>query len=397
MIQVLLTVDIMKFKLVVKCFNLMIMKKFLSIRCVLGVLFFALLATSCTEKVNLDPHERGIVVYAMMEDSTVQQVKLFYTSYPSETYYPPVEEAEVYMEKMEGDEAVERYDFHKKEDGLWEADLYPQQLAYYKLTVNVPGNDVITATTQFPLRNRFYARQKRPNHNNSQIISESISNFKDDNNQTAEPSIRYCARMLFSFMDYIPESKSYELATEIYRGTLLMPTHESWSFQACLFEDYECYVPYGIRRSMWNFTPHQFSNITDSNYIIPQAATFDYLEFIIDFMTGLVSANARRYRFGPGSRFECYHPLSYMLVRNVNEDFELYLKSVIAKNIGLGRKDISDLTHIWEKDEIYSNVKNGLGIFAAECRYELMVKDYVYTDIPPHWEEYNMIIPGWND
>ena len=373
------------------------MKKFLSIRCVLGVLFFALLATSCTEKVNLDPHERGIVVYAMMEDSTVQQVKLFYTSYPSETYYPPVEEAEVYMEKMEGDEAVERYDFHKKEDGLWEADLYPQQLAYYKLTVNVPGNDVITATTQFPLRNRFYARQKRPNHNNSQIILESISNFKDDNNQTAESSINYCARMLFSFMDYIPESKSYELATEIYRSTTLMPTHESWSFQGCLFEDYECYVPYGIRRSMWNFTPQQFSNITDSDYIIPQAAAFEYRTFKIDWMNGLVSANARRYRFGPGSRFECYHPLSYMIIRNINAEFEYYLKSVIAKNIGLGRKDISDLTHIWEKDEIYSNVKNGLGIFAAECRYELMVKDYLYKDIPPYWEEYNMIIPGWND
>ena len=84
-----------------------------------------------------------------------------------------------------------------------------------------------------------------------------------------------------------------------------------------------------------------------------------------------------------------------MLVRNVNEDFELYLKSVIAKNIGLGRKDISDLTHIWEKDEIYSNVHNALGIFAAECRHKLMVKDY--STVPPPWEEYNIIIPGWND
>ena len=86
-----------------------------------------------------------------------------------------------------------------------------------------------------------------------------------------------------------------------------------------------------------------------------------------------------------------------MIIRNINAEFEYYLKSVIAKNIGLGRKDISDLTHIWEKDEIYSNVKNGLGIFAAECRYELMVKDYLYKDIPPYWEEYDIIIPGWND
>lgn len=86
-----------------------------------------------------------------------------------------------------------------------------------------------------------------------------------------------------------------------------------------------------------------------------------------------------------------------MIVRHISAEYESYLKSVIAKNIGLGRKDLSDLTHIWEKDEIYSNVHNAVGIFAAECRYELMVKDYVYTDVPPAWERFNITIPGWND
>ena len=392
----LLTVDIMKFKLVEQCFNLMIMKNFLSIRCVLGVLFFALLATSCTEKVNLDPHERGIVVYAMMEDSTVQQVKLFYTSYPSETYYPPVEEAEVYMEKIEGEEAVERYDFHKKEDGLWEADLYPQQLAYYKLTVNVPGNDVITATTQFPLRSKYIPSKYY--QDDAQVSSESIKNNNYDNAQTPGTDIRYCFRRLFSIMDYIPESRSYELATEIYRSPGNMASDESWMFRGCLLYDYDCYTPYGILRIMTSFAPRQFLNITKYDYTGFSVVTFDCIAFTIALFE-ILEANARIYC--SDGRYPCqyqtWHPLSYMIVRHISAEYESYLKSVIAKNIGLGRKDLSDLTHIWEKDEIYSNVKNGLGIFAAECRYELMVKDYVYTDVPPAWERFNITIPGWND
>ena len=193
----------------------------------MGVLFFALLATSCTEKVNLDPHERGIVVYAMMEDSTVQQVKLFYTSYPSETYYPPVEEAEVYMEKIEGDEAVERYDFHKKEDGLWEADLYPQQLAYYKLTVNVPGNDVITATTRFPWRTKwvgveFYIPSV---DKQSSTITDSIVNSNNIDIKSIEGSNTYYHCRLFSFMEYIPETDSYKVSSSIERTDPVSYTH----------------------------------------------------------------------------------------------------------------------------------------------------------------------------
>ena len=380
MIQVLLTVDIMKFKLVEQCFNLMIMKKFLSIRCVLGVLFFALLATSCTEKVNLDPHERGIVVYAMMEDSTVQQVKLFYTSYLSETYYPPVEEAEVYMEKMKDDEAVERYDFHKKEDGLWEADLYPQQLAYYKLTVIIPSNDVITATTQFPLRHQYVRSNGAP------ILTESLD--------TKGSTYNYVVRTIFSLFDYIPELMDYCISPYIERYTsfiLIGDQLTEFKRNAYLFEDYTYRGQYTINRDFITISQRDSLKYADNNSIFRDGALFGD-HGVHAGMAGMVFS-ARKY-FADWQYF-CIHPLSYMLVRNVNEDFELYLKSVIAKNIGLGRKDISDLTHIWEKDEIYSNVHNALGIFAAECRHKLMVKDY--STVPPPWEEYNIIIPGWND
>lgn len=350
-----------------------------TVKCLLLAVLCVVSLSACTEKVNLDPHERGIVVYAMMEDSTVQQVKLFYTSYLSETYYPPVEEAEVYMEKMKGDEAVERYDFHKKEDGLWEADLYPQQLAYYRLTVIVPGNDVITATTQFPLRHQYVRTNRAP------IFTESLD--------TKSSSYNYVDRTIFSFFDYIPETKDYYISSQVVRCTLfnlIGEYKEEFKRRAYLFEDYTYWGQYAIERGFMTISQRDSLRYADNNSLSRAGALFGDHGFYAG-IAGMVF-HARYYY---GGLYGCFHPLSYMLVRNINEDFELYLKSVIAKNIGLGRKDISDLTHIWEKDEIYSNVHNALGIFAAECRHKLMVKDY--STVPPPWEEHDIIIPGWND
>ena len=349
--------------------------------------------SACTEKVNLDPHERAVVVHAIMEDSTVQQVKLFYTSYLSETYYPPVEEAEVYMEKMEGDEAVERYDFHKKKDGLWEADLYPQQLAYYKLTVNVPGNDVITATTRFPWRTKWVGVELYiPSvDKQSSTITDSIVNSNNIDIKSIEDSNTYYHCRLFSFMEYIPETDSYKVSSSIERTdqpTLIEGSQNStWKEQTWLFKDYKYVGIYAIDRK----PNHNFSYEDKSTVVFEGIATCS----INDHDIRLGFHNTQYYQSGQLAVF--IHPLSYLIVRNVNEDYEAYLKDVVSKSISLDNKDVTDLTHIWDKEETYTNLNNAVGIFAAECKYKLMVKDYIYTNIPPYWERYNLIIPGWND
>ena len=167
--------------------------------------FLVMLSTivlySCTEMVDLDPRERTVVVHSILEDTTVQTVQLFYTSYMSENYCAPVEDAQVYIEQIKDSVAISRYDFHKVKDGIWQGRFKPNQLGIYKLTAIIPHKDTISAKTRFPLRVEFVKirRKTDPDEENPGNIfaTKSIENYEDI--------------MIFSFMDYIPETGNYKL------------------------------------------------------------------------------------------------------------------------------------------------------------------------------------------
>ena len=352
-------------------------------------IFCAIIIFSCTEKVDLDPRERAVVVHAILEDTTVQKVKLFYTSYVSENYNPPVEDAQVYIERVRQDSmVVERHDFYKVKDGEWEGDFLPIQNAIYKLTVLVPGEETITASTRFPLRNEFI-RFKR------------IANASDDQYFHTKSSGKYNSEVikLFSFMDYIPETKDYRIASShMYRSYHQdLNTEESIfkeKYHTWMFQDFEYNGIYAINRDSLYISSIDSLNMTNQSYRRKVSVVLPGIDFNQIGAIQIWFSPHRSYKEG---NIRCIHPLSYLVVQNISKDYEMYIKDIIAKSLSLNRKEESDLTHLWEKDEIYTNVKNGLGIFGAECRYELMVKDWQYLDYPAVWDQYNITIPGWND
>lgn len=354
-----------------------------------SLLLLLVLMCSCTEKVDLDPRDHAVVVKAILEDTIVQDVQLFYTSYISEDYCPPVEDAEVYIERMKDTLVIERHDFYKVKNGLWQSDFKPRQLGIYKLTVNIPGHDTITATTQFPIRTKFIRASTNPGYGPS-----SPSLLSSDKKKSTFVS-------LYSFMDYIPEIESYSMVDlhHVYLGT---SDHndvawQSHMFSTWMFEDYYYEGKYAISRYSYYMSPVDSLSHVDSDLPFTTTAIFCALSDYITLGGDELLTNGREYYVSDTNDSHTLHPLSYLVVQNISRDYEMYIKDVLAKSIGLNRKNESDLTHLWEKDEIYSNVKNALGLFAAECRYELKVKDWQYLDWPPLWERYDIKIPGWND
>ena len=191
-------------------------------------------------------------------------------------------------------------------------------------------------------------------------------------------------------MDYIPETKSYQLATShSHRSIFLHPEskHHSWMFQ-----DHEYHGTYAILRS--DIYVSYYDSLKLASGSPSGGCSVVYHSEHQGFVVGGCSLT-----FGPNRVYGgvCSHPLSYLIVRYISKEYELYIKDVIAKSEGINMKDKSDLTHLWEKDDIYSNITNGLGIFAAESKSELMIKDWHYIDYPPIWELRNITIPGWND
>ncbi len=355
-------------------------------------LSFVIILLSCTEKVDLDPRERAVVVHAMLEDTTVQTVQLFYTSYVSEHYYPPVEEASVYMERMKDSLAIERYDFIKIKDGIWQGKFTPNQLGIYRLTVTAPNMDTITATTQFPLRLNW--QRLRTETGDAEILSPAQT-------KTGNHPLNHRSFWIMSFMDYIPELKSHQHIKNISHSPSrhMHNTEETirrWKHHTWLFEDFMYDIrAYAIYRMDSYISPvDSLSYAGSSKYKTALCtAIVEYGGYTMGDACILIGSPAKKYRNPDAYDEFTLHPLSYMLVQSTNTDYELYFKDVIAKSL----EDLSDLTLLWKKDEIYSNIKNGLGIFAAECRYKLMVKDFQHPKQPPVWERYNIIIPGWND
>lgn len=63
------------------------------------------------------------------------------------------------------------------------------------------------------------------------------------------------------------------------------------------------------------------------------------------------------------------HPLSHLVFESVSTEYDKYLKDLVSFELGALQKiDVSDITHLWERVEVYSNITNGKGIFGASHR-----------------------------
>ena len=59
------------------------------------------------------------------------------------------------------------------------------------------------------------------------------------------------------------------------------------------------------------------------------------------------------------------HPLSRLVFDSVSEELDKYYKDVIAFE---QKPPFTDLTELWDRFEVYSNIEGGEGIFGATYR-----------------------------
>ncbi len=75
------------------------------------------------------------------------------------------------------------------------------------------------------------------------------------------------------------------------------------------------------------------------------------------------------------------HPLSHLVFESVSAEYDKYMKDLVSYNLGtLQNIENSDITHIWERIEVYSNINNGKGIFGASSKEKVLwgMNEYYY-------------------
>ena len=369
----------------------------------------------CMEEIVMDPGERTVVVECVIDnEDKVQTVNLSYSATVSDKTYPKVEEAVVrmsfaldtfYTDFEDGHTVIIDtsgcHEFVKVADGVWQAEFEPIEYARYTLEVEVPGYDRITAMTVFPPKmtihditdcyevysysNRkiwIYGLDYNPStlqHETADYIYASdryVDNFnltevtKDDIEEFKRPENLDLDALLYGEPPRVPGSYLYMWREDwtpdwpsgtIINSDILQEPVSRWSPWP---NDYG--YNFHDRYIRWEYPGPECKGSIYKKYESHLSET------IVERDTNAmwIVVNFKPYRY-------CVpHPLSRLVFDSVSEELDRYYKSVITFE---QTPPFSDLTELWDRFEVYSNIKGGEGIFGAAYRVKALWginKDY---------------------
>ena len=394
--------------------NTTVIARNMKIKSTIFLLFSALFLCGCTEKIVMESEERERIAVAecvIDSEKKVQTVNLYYSAYVSEAECPKVEEAEVritfaldttYTIDLVGDkndvfvdiDTSGCYEFVKVADGVWQAKFEPIEFARYNLEVTIPGEDSITtltATMKCPPRAYIYHPYSWfINNPHATAASYQIVTGKD------------CKMWVYG-LDYNPETLEYSVAEYIYTNHI---NADNFNITGVTkenikefkrpenFDWYDDYLKSDINVSSfarpcflfeWSFDydeeivlPLDDGRFYAFHDIWPNELGYDFHDRYLRFnhngnlgdMNGLwwLSTDGRESQFFTVAvNFKPYkyyysHPRSHLVFETVSDDLDKYYSDVLMNDMA------TDLTLVWGRYHVHSNIKNGKGIFGAVYR-----------------------------
>ena len=287
------------------------MGRFASCLFLSGSFFF----TSCVKELPFDSAEGEVpVVNCLLINDTIQSLSLTQSvKITDPLYVKEIPDAEI---SLSTNGEVVGY-FERKSYGTWQLKYTPVEGNVYDLLVKLADGKELKATTTMPVANRF------------------------------EPQIdedRYPTRNFIQYTEGFP-CWIYILRDGDLAQDLMHPVPGPKAVMANnLGTDNPLIDP---------FNKHQ--NMSDLNIDV----TMPFYDFYLRIQS-LPDSIQLTVPFGIQAGYSYY---SYIYFRTVSEEYDLYLKSSIQKmNIYL---DPDDPVHMFDESRVYSNIRNGVGIFGA--------------------------------
>lgn len=331
--------------------------------------------SSCAEKVDMDPNESRVQIHSILENKDVQTVNLNYTSYVFENLYLPVQDAEVIVKRSDETGEIYLYEFTKVDDGIWQANFRPKPREKFTLSVKINGEKEITASTVYPdsLKRILYHSTEDPSY-------RGYVNMK----------VRTDTAVLWMHaMDYLPDKKEFIQSDTIY----MYDIDNTSEHYLQVFPDTD--GRYIRSKGCLSYGQNKVVHYMINYWIEGLFKIYGFYKDVDqDESAGLMlHFNGRQYPSStPGVTVK--HPRSYIILQSVNKDYDKYLLDTYSFRIGYDSVDKSDFTHLWDYEEVYSNVQNGVGIFAAAFRDTVTLMEAIPMDAPaPVWDVFGVEIP----
>lgn len=338
--------------------------------------------SSCVRDVIMDAEERPtVVVECILTNSDTQELHLNFTKGASKTVAEPLTEAAATLIDLTSGMTVGEFD--KASGDLWTLDYSPVSNHRYRLEVQVPGYDLIYAEDTMPDSLYVYSYTWSENLLDN-LWGPPAPSFSDNS---------FCGGTLFSFgslpkytliygMNYNPQTGKHEIADEIFTN---LPVVDNFNITS------EVYVPEIVK---WEEDLYVSCDAVKALYadlkgapkhkqylLLNKEELSDYLFQFVDQEKDKYSSYSVIYDFMVFGSFtgDWYwrrssqqqnfgNPLpteGYLVFESLSDNYLAYIRDAIHI---MQLKESTDMSTIYLRDNLYTNVVGGLGIFAASSK-----------------------------
>ena len=338
--------------------------------------------SSCVRDVIMDAEERPtVVVECILTNSDTQELHLNFTKGASKTVAEPLTEAAATLIDLTSGMTVGEFD--KASGDLWTLDYSPVSNHRYRLEVQVPGYDLIYAEDTMPDSLYVYSYTWTENLLDN-LWGPPAPSFSDNS---------FCGGTLFSFgslpkytliygMNYNPQTGKHEIADEIFTN---LPVVDNFNITS------EVYVPEIVK---WEEDLYVSCDAVKALYadlkgapkhkqylLLNKEELSDYLFQFVDQEKDKYSSYSVIYDFMVFGSFtgdwywrrssqqqDFGNPLpteGYLVFESLSDNYLAYIRDAIHI---MQLKESTDMSTIYLRDNLYTNVVGGLGIFAASSK-----------------------------
>ena len=341
--------------------------------------------TSCIRDVGLDAGEKPLVVVeCVLKNSDVQELRLNFTKGASKAEAEPLTDAVAKLIDLTFKKEVGQ--FIRKEGDLWTLDYTPTPYHEYRLEVQVPGYELIYAEDAMPGKVKCYYACQDYNglghwFDDSRVVGSleagAARRYRDRTNKLnyLRGTVYVFHEVLHPFliygMNYNPVTNDYEIVEQ------LCTDHEAVSSATLSGGKY---LPPSIIKELPKVQLHPYlagAPLHNRYLMFPKHAEEIQESFVISgSFAGEWFPQLTTYGEEP-------EPTGYLMFVSMSDIYKRYLDDAIRLQI---LDQSTDMTSIYVRDNMYSNIHGGIGLFAAIAE-ERAVWAMIYLNIDA-WEKY---------
>lgn len=326
------------------------------VRSLFQLSIFLQLLTSCTQEISLDAGERAVVVECILSCDSVQTMKLFYShAKDGNDTSMPITEADVTLFDETKNETAGTFHYAGGKD--WTLDYAAEPEHAYRLDIDVKGHEHISAQQTMPKQVKVWSYIHKGGMTSSDHF---FTKYGESFCGTGYWGEHVPAKTWIYAVCYDEKTGETHIADEICSD---YPNVDNFNLTG------DVYVPYIVEfETLIGMYPLKICNYlqgyplyrryihTNADYVNP-----DYFN-----QEGVFIVSGSFYEYDNPNKEQPLGSKGGVFFTTVSDDYDRYLLEAIHYQ---QQQESDDMTTIYKRDNIFSNINGGVGIFGAKTEY----------------------------